>query len=98
MEKEFISEEQFEELLNEILKDEGEFLKEVNSNIKKDKNFKFFIAVMIYSLYQNNTMDEFIKYWTFLVINDLVEIEYLFIALNKEFILNIKNKVNKYKK
>lgn len=98
MEKEFISEEQFEELLNEILKDEGKFLKEVNSNIKKDKNFKFFIAVMIYSLYQNDTMDEFIKYWTFLVINDLVEIEYLFIALNKEFILNIKNKVNKYKK
>lgn len=53
---------------------------------------------MIYSLYQNNTTDEFIKYWTFLVINDLLEIEYLFIALNKEFILNIKNKVNEYKK
>lgn len=41
MEKEFISEDQFEELLNEILKDEGKFLKEVNSNIKKIKILSF---------------------------------------------------------
>ena len=71
---------------------------EKNGKIKinKSKNFKFFIAVMIYSLYQNDSKDEFIEYWIFLVINDLVELEYLFIALNEKFILNIKKTFDKY--
>ena len=51
---------------------------------------------MIYSLYQNDSKDEFIEYWIFLVINDLVELEYLFIALNEKFILNIKKTFDKY--
>lgn len=96
MENNFLSNDQFENLLNKILKDERNFLETINSKINKSKNFKFFIAVMIYSLYQNDSKDEFIEYWIFLVINDLVELEYLFIALNEKFILNIKKTFDKY--
>ena len=96
MEKNFLSNDQFENLLNKILKDERNFLETINPKINKSKNFKFFIAVMIYSLYQNDSKDEFIEYWIFLVINDLVELEYLFIALNEKFILNIKKTFDKY--
>lgn len=96
MENSFLSNDQFENLLNKILKDERNFLETINPKINKSKNFKFFIAVMIYSLYQNDSKDEFIEYWIFLVINDLVELEYLFIALNEKFILNIKKTFDKY--
>jgi|GEM_PF-6422849 hypothetical protein len=96
MENNFLSNDQFENLLNKILKDERNFLETINPKINKSKNFKFFIAVMIYSLYQNDSKDEFIEYWIFLVINDLVELEYLFIALNEKFILNIKKTFDKY--
>lgn len=78
MENNFLSNDQFENLLNKILKDERNFLETINPKINKSKNFKFFIAVMIYSLYQNDSKDEFIEYWIFLVINDLVELEYHF--------------------
>ena len=93
MENNFLSNDQFENLLNKILKDERNFLETINPKINKSKNF---IAVMIYSLYQNDSKDEFIEYWIFLVINDLVELEYLFIALNEKFILNIKKTFDKY--
>lgn len=96
MENNFLSNDQFENLLNKILKDERNFLETINPKINKSKNFKFFIAVMIYSLYQNDSKDKFIEYWIFLVINDLVELEYLFIALNEKFILNIKKTFDKY--
>ena len=96
MENNFLSNDQFENLLNKILKDERNFLETINPKINKSKNFKFFIAVMIYSSYQNDSKDEFIEYWIFLVINDLVELEYLFIALNEKFILNIKKTFDKY--
>lgn len=59
MENNFLSNDQFENLLNKILKDERNFLE---TKINKSKNFKFFIAVMIYSLYQNDSKDEFIEY------------------------------------
>lgn len=73
-------EHEFAKLLNEFLINEESYIKRIQEDAFTKKNFKFFMSALIHSVYQNDE-DNFLKLWCFLIVNDLTDIQYLFLHL-----------------
>lgn len=82
-------EHKFSKLLDEFLINEEDYIKKFEEEAFSKKNFRFFMSALIHSVYQNDE-NAFLKLWHFLIVNDLADIQYLFLASNINFIQKIK--------
>lgn len=88
-------EQDFYKLLNDFLTKEKDYITAFQDETTNMENFNFFMATLIFSLYQNDE-NKFIELWIFLVLNNNVDIQYLFFASNTKFIQKIKKHFDNY--
>lgn len=81
----------FNNLLEKFILKEYDNIVILGDEIEDDKYFRFFLTVLIYSIYENsNDSLNYIDTWIFMILNDMVDRRYLNFALNYSFTKKIK--------
>lgn len=81
----------FNNLLEKFILNEYDSIAMLGYGIEDDKYFKFFLTVLIHSIYENsNDSLNYIDTWIFMILNGMVDRRYLNIALNYTFTKKIK--------
>lgn len=84
----------FNNLLEEFITKEHEHISIIGEGIEKNKDFKFFLSVLIHSIYDDSS--NYIEMWVFMTLKDMVDQRYLRYASNYSFVKKIKNNFQKY--